>query len=450
MSHQELITKALDNSVIAMIQSIDQLPQDAQRLHEGSEQEYEVYYLDPVDVGRKTSKWETRWEPSLEILAETEITLGRNSDVVDRLKQAINGFVDAEGKFLKFWGSFGSAEDLRLSLVTEYFRRVGGFKYDSDVVKEICKQFVDDVASEDVWIESVYLLQSFSAPYEIELDDGVNMRPIALQDIDRYCRTSPTTNMLGIRSIASDDWILEIRRKRPKSDPGFNSDRDRIMDMVSVTFNLAKPGRAIFQLLESGAESPFLRNVTTSSDNLFPTSGLGSQLVLTETDVKQVQSIYSKLKRVFEDNKYKDLQLPYRRLRSASLRGSAREDILLDHIIGLERLLCKDSDQIETSWRFRLRGAALLPDSFGNANDRLKLMRELYNIRSNIVHGNSDQHKVQDLLPQAEQALRHIMLWYLNAIENVGNPSQIIAEMNRVMIDGGNSWANDVVSQGDK
>jgi len=68
------------------------------------------------------------------------------------------------------------------------------------------------------------------------------------------------------------------------------------------------------------------------------------------------------------------------------------DDKITDLAIGLESLLTPDSATGEISFKFRMRGAALLPDRFGLPNDRIKLMKQLYNARCDIVHGNSSDN----------------------------------------------------------
>jgi hypothetical protein len=120
------------------------------------------------------------------------------------------------------------------------------------------------------------------------------------------------------------------------------------------------------------------------------------------------------------------LQLPLRRLRASASRQEV-EDHLVDCVIGLERLLAPDSEALETTFRFQLRGAALLPDRFGSPAERRQLMKNLYRVRSKIVHGSATQSQVREYCPKAEEVLREILLWYLHVGTALGN-AQTVAE----------------------
>ena len=60
----------------------------------------------------------------------------------------------------------------------------------------------------------------------------------------------------------------------------------------------------------------------------------------------------------------------------------------------------------ETSFRFRQRSAALLPDRFRAPRDRTTLMRDIYRLRSSIVHRQADPEEVRLMLSTAERLLK--------------------------------------------
>jgi hypothetical protein len=115
------------------------------------------------------------------------------------------------------------------------------------------------------------------------------------------------------------------------------------------------------------------------------------------------------------------------------------EDILVDHIIGLESLLGRDTERLETTFRFSLRGAAMLPDSFGDASGRIKLMKDLYDRRSRVVHGGDPQ--LSEFLPKAHSVLRTIFKFYLDNVDTLGDTKEIIRKLDEAMVSGGQSWA---------
>jgi hypothetical protein len=213
-----------------------------------------------------------------------------------------------------------------------------------------------------------------------------------------------------------------------------------MIDQISVALNLAKEGRASFTLLEQSLESTFLSIGRMRSNQPTASSGAGGQLALDASDVQAAISIYDKVKRIPADPHYQHLRPPYRRLRDAASRRQ-REDILVDHVIGLESLLGSDSERLEITFRFCLRGAALLPDSFGDPRERIKLMNDLYRLRSGVVHGKAQQPRVSEMLSKAENVLRAIFRFHLDNVDTLGNTDEVIRKLDEAMVSGGQSWA---------
>jgi hypothetical protein len=77
------------------------------------------------------------------------------------------------------------------------------------------------------------------------------------------------------------------------------------------------------------------------------------------------------------------------------LLGGTREsavDALLDYVISLECILLpydRDVKHGDLSYRFRLHGARYLGTSFGQRSAISKSLRDLYHIRSRLVHGDN-------------------------------------------------------------
>lgn len=150
-------------------------------------------------------------------------------------------------------------------------------------------------------------------------------------------------------------------------------------------------------------------------------------------------SIYAKIKNVSIDSKYFHLRLPIRRLRESTLRSN-QEDAIVDLVIGLESLLCSDSPQLETTHRFRLRGAALLPKEYGNSRERIDLMNDLYRLRSAIVHGGVTSADVADTLPKAERFLKSIFTFFLDNVETLGDKISTVSLLDETMVSCVEAW----------
>jgi hypothetical protein len=114
------------------------------------------------------------------------------------------------------------------------------------------------------------------------------------------------------------------------------------------------------------------------------------------------------------------------------------DDKLTDLAIGLESLLVPDSATGEISFKFRIRGAALLPDRFGSPHDRIRLMKKLYNARCDIVHGNSS--RTSDRLRLMHRATDIFRIVFDELSRAPTSVKESIAQLDGEMTKGGERW----------
>jgi hypothetical protein len=237
------------------------------------------------------------------------------------------------------------------------------------------------------------------------------------------------------------DWICEVHSVGGKDTFDGINRHHYLGDEIATALNLTKQGRALFTLLANYYESPFYGAGMMSGGQATPTSRIGGTITLDPSDIKAFASTFQAVQNIMAGTKQNDLRLPLRRLRASAWRRE-NEDTLVDYVIGLERLLAQDSPQLETTFRFRLRGASLLPESFGSPRERIKLMDSLYKIRSDVVHGRAKESEVGELLPQAENVLRTILLWYVHKKPTSWSISNVIQTLDDALVAGGSSWAS--------
>lgn len=84
------------------------------------------------------------------------------------------------------------------------------------------------------------------------------------------------------------------------------------------------------------------------------------------------------------------------------------EDRLVDLVIALEASLLKPGERHELSHRLSQRGALLLADDQGQTTMVYDQLKDVYNERSNVVHGvrdEVDRTYVQDVQERTRQCL---------------------------------------------
>lgn len=406
---------------------------------------YTVMWMEPTDPQRSQGRFEDRTEPAFHLieLQQPELSERLNADpAVRRFLSAATDFADKKGSQPP--GLSPSAEDLAFRLLAVYFDRVGSFRLDDTTLNEVCTQFVYDLEASTATVESIFLIERFNASAQFNLSDGISFRAISDEDIDRFGRVLgfPGTRVPDHPWLDANNWICEIQQLSPKHTMEIINRHDEFADQVIGALNLSAEGRSYFTLLANRWKSPFVGSGTTRSGRGHATSGIGNDIDISTEDVESFKSIYWKIEQVHTVDKLKHLQLPFRRLRLAAARTND-EDRLVDYVVGLERLLSPDSENLETTFRFRLRGAALLPKSLGNPRERIDLMNSLYRLRSRVVHGNADTSEVNEFLPKAETVLKAIFLWYLNHIDTFSDSQAVIRELDEALVAGGLDWAYD-------
>ena len=105
-----------------------------------------------------------------------------------------------------------------------------------------------------------------------------------------------------------------------------------------------------------------------------------------------------------------ELALPVRRL----IDGLGRrryDDTIIDYSIGLESLLLNVRDELR--YRFSLRGASVLADPGEDKKQEFEELRDLYDARSAIVHGQDlsglNLHAIRS---RGETFLRDVWKWF--------------------------------------
>ena len=148
------------------------------------------------------------------------------------------------------------------------------------------------------------------------------------------------------------------------------------------------------------------------------------------SEIDDLKAFWPPFKSLMEsDHHY--LQLPVRRLLSGGDRPNL-EDSLVDYAVGLESLLADSAQRSELRYRFGVRGAVLLSDDPKERPDNFKKMKQLYDLRSDIVHSNKyDATILAASVDFAEMALRKCWHWSFENWRDRANNSPAVEEIDR-------------------
>lgn len=254
----------------------------------------------------------------------------------------------------------------------------------------------------------------------IELEEGVRIRTIEEEELwelgsDRTMITPP----FSLQLAPSDNWcILEIELEHRHDDTQTGTRLYAIRE--AIVANLAIAAVSGFILLPLGMTTKFGSNATgtTTYGSRMPRQfgPFPGEVTVTidPTARQQLQQMWPRVKEVMLSPSHY-LSLPLRRL----VDGLARmrfDDRIVDYAIGLEALLLKgDKEQGELSYRFRLRGAMVLAEAGEDRHQAFQDLKDFYNARSTIVHGDSmSKPNLRSLADNGEQMLRKIWKWHLD------------------------------------
>ncbi len=199
---------------------------------------------------------------------------------------------------------------------------------------------------------------------------------------------------------------------------------------VLTALRLTKAGNvgapAIFENSELYSMAMGTPMITRTDD--YDVRQSGAEYGITEAELSQVTSLYANLQRLNSLSRRGGLVVALRRFNRAYSREIG-EDKIIDLTIALESCLLAGETK-ELSYRFALRGAALLSKS-KDPKETKKLLKAIYDARSSIVHDGKtlaelkrdnrqtpSGHATQEFLRQSEELARDILREYIIQMSN--------------------------------
>jgi len=399
--------------------------------------EFFAYWFVPTGNSGYSGKKEKRFKQSFSTILRDYLGDIEKHPKTESLNFLIRDFLENSAKHPPFF-NIESSHAVQ-SLYAEYFRRTNLLEINKKEIDLICEDFISEFKSDHFLSSAIYRIQNFQAENPFDIESKIKFRPATQEDINKYSSDDSGIHPFSYENMMrEDDWICTIDEHIKKSNGEILNSYYKKIENIALSLSLAARGRARFSLIHKSIKSPFLNNGWGYGGNDIYTRRSGSKLYLSSDGIEQFHKIYAEIVRSENSSNYTYLALPLRRLRSASSRTND-EDHLIDCVIGLERLLVPGKGG-ETSFKFRQRGAALLGDRFGSPKERKMLMRNLYNMRSDIVHGvaiPSRNTKISEQAKISEEALTDIIIWYLNTGHKIGSHKKIIEELDDHLISGG-------------
>lgn len=173
----------------------------------------------------------------------------RNNECVKQLSKHIFDLLDSRHWIPVY--DRGEINSLLMSdaMIWQYLIRVSSLKLDSDLINQICTEFISEIDSKIAVMNGVYLVKQLSANAEFNLSNDVRFRPVTMKDIEEYAQTDPLGPLRDTyRWIDKNDWICEVNKKIEKSDHNGIANLREIINNIALTLNLAAASGASFLL----------------------------------------------------------------------------------------------------------------------------------------------------------------------------------------------------------
>ncbi len=398
----------------------------------------QVEVMEPTEPGHWLGARFMHQDVDTRRIYDFEMTQLKTTTAWARAKEYIQIYVD-KNKIHPIGFQLQDIETLYLlPLFRSYLEKVRRFAYRKREVDRIIRELINHLDMPAPEIKGIIILEDFSAARSFRLGPKMTIRPISRHELIQLGRSdSLIGSRLGGGALIprTDWWICEVVIPNPRGTAiGFNSIHD-VEDLLSLSLRAFKPGGLRIGLAISQVVGPFGRTGQMRGGRLDQITVGGSRYSLSSTEITAFTRFWRKFTSIMKQDKHY-LQVPIRRLHAAGTRAQC-EDALVDYVVGIEALLGTKEEQTELGYRFRVRGAVLLAKKRSKRKNYLGVLRELYNLRSRIVHGQSVSiDKLNKALPKAESALRTVWRWYFDRYANRKDNSAGIAEIDKKLVGG--------------
>lgn len=317
-----------------------------------------------------------------------------------------------------------------MDMIVRYFSFNEQVSLNDEVILGVVDEFVEESVSSTFEVVTEYELVNFKASKAFTVSDEISFKPMTMEYINTYNASFPRSPQQNTY-ISDHSWICSVKHTIPKiSQYDMNILKPKFSRALVLSLFLIDDSNVKVRTLSQHKLSVY-QSYPTTLGSLFINTGNGQPLVMdnekTKGFIKIFRALHAKnIHRGFEN---------YLTRTYDALQRSKREDSYVDLVIGLESLLAADSPQLETTFRFALRGTFILvKQGGGDPKTSLATMKKIYGIRSKIVHGNFSSKEINDNIKDLYNIARIIFFWVLGNLNR--SPESINKDIDISMIAG--------------
>ena len=345
-------------------------------------------------------------------------TIMHEDPIISRHLDVIVGSTDAIGARMETWNYLFHILD---KLIIAYF--IQGDEYDESLYNKLYCDLESLFYNEYIPMNVIAPLHNFECEVDrFNLDAQISIRKITQNEKNLILKIVGDIS-LGWPEISTFEYVIEystyytkklIGVSTPVKSP--NEEVSKIFRNVICAMRLYKTGSIGFSFIISKAvlDTAIKGGATTSSVPLEVT--YGNNYKLTRYEIDSLLTFWKKMKVVdltgIDNND--NFNLAFSRFNS-SYNKPRKEDKFIDLAICYEALFSKKGDSHSSvSHKLALRFARLISEEFCERMLYFRDMKNLYDERSNIMHGNSSK-KLN--LEKMEYNIRKAIVAYLESYD---------------------------------
>lgn len=281
-------------------------------------------------------------------------------------------------------------------------------KINTPKLKSLCDDMKKFFYDDEIEITILSPLQGFESPEsdELYISKSISIRKISMEEKIFLFDKNISDEFLPYNT----NWILQYKikvRKDIENDAYFRLVDSKLTDNIFATVITAL---RLFQFGDFGTNSfvgfvsldvPInLVNISNLKIMGFGSAPFGRYIFYKKNlpefirFLNQYDSLLSKIlnhRIEGKEDSFIQIKNAIRRF-NLSYQRYNESDVIIDKLIALESLLSKKDENELMTFRLSLRAAKLLKSTIGERKDCYKDIKEIYNIRSKIVHGDLEGH----------------------------------------------------------
>jgi hypothetical protein len=285
--------------------------------------------------------------------------------------------------------------------------------------------------SENIKLQAFAPLHNFNSDvHEIELGDGLRIRKITTSELEELLTEMKRSYMIPPLEVLHLKYATELiyEEKKMFGDLSVNKVQIQVVNVnerfnkVITALRLFKSGSTGLNIIKTKPLLDMPIMVCRTRSRLEYKRFSGPQYLLSGKEVNEFRDFWSRFEKIDLEH-YSSLNIAVERFNYAYERNRL-EDKLIDYMIAFEALFSKKGETGEFRHKLSTRVSRLLKQNYEERKEIAKIMKEIYDKRSTIIHGERDNLTLE-FINLVEDLLRASIKSFLEKLKIFGHDEVI-------------------------